>query len=197
MQNSFSNTESVKQQYCNDKNLAARYKLHEKHSTSKQGFTSWLWEQYHFCENSRILELGCGNANQWVNRTLLTGCDVILSDFSEGMVDIAKAKHEKHKNFSFQQIDIQSIPFADESFDIVIANHMLYHVPDLHKALLEVKRVLRPGGKFYTSTNGSNGMQMFLHEAFKRFDADTEAFSEQLSFTLQNGNALLGSISQM
>jgi len=193
MLNSTNTTENVKQQYSDDKNLSVRMKLHSKHSTNKQGFVAWLWEQYKFFENCRILELGCGNGVQWENRidSLPNNCSLTLSDFSEGMVNITEEKYKKHKNVVFQQIDIQDVPFSDEMFDIVIANNMLYHVPDLTKALSEVKRVLKPNGKFYSSTFGEKGLLSFLHEAFKHFNLDTKAYTQQWSFTLQNGAAIL------
>ena len=118
--------ENLKRQYADDKNLSARYKLHLKHSTNKQGFYAWLWEQYELFENCRILELGCGNGGQWENRndSLPHGCSVVLSDFSEGMVDIVKEKFANYEPFSFQRMDIQNITFSNETFDIVIANQM-------------------------------------------------------------------------
>jgi ubiquinone/menaquinone biosynthesis C-methylase UbiE len=174
--------------------LAIRIKLHSKHSTNKQGFASWLFDKYSFKNDNHILELGCGNGGQWENRidSIPNGCTLILSDFSSGMVDIVREKYSKQNNVSFKQIDIQSIPLPDETIDIVIANHMLYHVPDLSKALSEVKRVLKTGGKFYSATNGNGGMQTFLHEAFKDFDPETKAFTEQFPFSLQNGTEILG-----
>ena len=188
-------TESVKQQYSDDKNLSSRMNLHLKHSTNKQGFFSWLWEQYKFFDNCRILELGCGNGAQWENRIdiLPGGCNIILSDFSEGMVKIVREKYAEYTNFSFQQIDIQNIPFANETFDIVIANHMLYHVSDLTKALSEVKRVLKTDGKFYSSTNGERGMRPFLHNVFTHLYPETKSLplAEKLTFTLQNGFEIL------
>jgi len=182
-------TSNVERQYSDDANLAARIKLHAKHSTNKQGFSNWLWTHYNFFENCNILELGCGNGEQWKTRagTLPHGCKVILSDFSDGMVNSAREKYTKWDLFSFQQIDIQDIPFGNDTFDIVIANHMLYHVPNLSKALSEVKRVLKAGGTFYSSTTSNGGLQPFLHEAFKHFDPDTNAFTQRFSFTLQNG----------
>ncbi len=54
----------------------------------------------------------------------------------------------------FKEIDAQSIPFEDETFDAVIANHMLYHVPDRPKAIAEIKRVLKPGGRLIATTIG-------------------------------------------
>ena len=153
--------ENVKEQYKDDNNLSIRIKLHAKHSTNKQGFIPWLFEKYKFSNGYRILELGCGNGEQWQNRIqqLPADCILVLSDFSEGMVKNVWEKYSNHKNLLAQNIDIQNIPFPDNSFDVVIANHMLYHVPDLLKALSEVKRILKSGGKFYAATNGNGGMQ--------------------------------------
>jgi len=186
--------ETVRQQYSDDKNLSARIKLHSKHSTNKKGFVPWLFEQYRFLSNDKILELGCGNGGQWEGRIehLPPGCTLILSDYSEGMVDIVREKFsQKHPhNVSFMQIDIQSIPFQDESFNAVIANHMLYHVPDLNKALQEARRVLAADGCFYATTGGG-GIREFSHNAVKMFDPETKAFSQTLAFNLQNGEEIL------
>jgi len=186
--------ESVQQQYSSDKNLSARIKLHAKHSTNKQGFVPWLFEQYRFSDGDSILELGCGNGGQWESQIdrLPDNCCLTLSDYSEGMVGAVKKKFSgQFRNIDFKQVDIQDIPFGDESFDVVIANHMLYHVPDLDKALLEVRRVLKTGGYFYVATNGNGGLRPFLHNALKQFDAETTAFTQEISFNLENGKAIL------
>jgi len=185
--------ENVKQQYNDDKNLNTRINFNTKYGTNKQGLISWLFGKYDFFEDCKILELGCGNGAQWENRIedLPNGCTLILSDFSNGMVDIVGEKYSKHKNFSCQQIDIQNISLPNETFDVVIANHMLYHVPELSKALSEVKRVLKTGGKFYSTTNSNGGMRVFLHEAFKYLDPNTEAFTQLWSFSLENGQEIL------
>jgi len=193
MMSNFNKAETVKQQYSDDKNLSARIDLHTKYSTNKQGFHAWLWDQYRFSDSCKILELGCGNGAQWQNKIdgIPNGYHIILSDFSDGMVNIVNDKYSEHEAFSFQQIDIQDITFPDETFDVVIANHMLYHVPNLTKALFEVSRVLKTSGKFYSATNGSGGMSLFLHDAFKYVNPDTKAFTQQWSFVLQNGLEVL------
>jgi SAM-dependent methyltransferase len=55
--------------------------------------------------------------------------------------------------------DAQALPFADRSFDVAIANHVLYHVPDRPRALAELARVLRPGGRLYAATVGRGHLE--------------------------------------
>ena len=187
------NTENVKEQYKDDSNLSIRSRLHTKYSTNKQGFFPWLFEKYEFSGGCRILELGCGNGAQWQDRIeeLPDDSVLVLSDFSEGMVKIVWEKYSGCKNMLAQKIDIQDIPFPDNCFDVVIANHMLYHVPDLPKALSEVKRILKSGGSFYATTNGNGGMRPFLRNVFKQVNPKIDAFAKDFSFNLQNGKEML------
>ena len=187
------NTEAVKEQYSDDKNLSIRFKLHSKYSTNKLGLIPWLFEKYEFCSGFNILELGCGNAKQWeVNIDKLPpNCTLTLTDFSGGMAETVRRKFSNNINVVVQQVDIQNIPFDNACFDAVIANHMLYHIPDLDKALTEVNRVLKPRGKFYATTNGNGGMRTFLKDAFKTVNPAINAFTHDYSFSLQNGEELL------
>lgn len=108
------------------------------------------------------------------------------------MVKNVWEKYSNHNNLLVQNIDIQDIPFPDNCFDVVIANHMLYHVPDLSKALSEVRRILKSGGKFYSATNGNGGMRPYLHNAFKEVNPELNTtFTKNFSFNLQNGSEIL------
>lgn len=182
-------SEKVKQQYSNSDNLTIRMSLHSKYSMNKQGFGNWINDQYTFFNGCRILELGCGNGDMWTESIKNIGKDstLILSDFSEGMVAEVEEKYCSIRQVSFQQINIEEIPYKENYFDIVIANMMLYHVPDLEKALSEVARVLKSDGIFYSATFGENGVHQFLMTALNK-EGDKQ---DKNAFTLQNGRLLL------
>ena len=186
---SLNNREQVREQYRTSANLNTRISIHAKYSVNKQGFGNWIFGQYRLRENDRILEFGCGNGAMWSGRSLPDGAELILTDFSEGMLEAACANVGKQSGIAYQQVDIQQSPYADDSFDIVIANMMLYHVPDLHRGLSEVWRVLKPGGVFYCATTGTHGIARYVWELFP--DPGMKP-STELSFTLQNGAELLG-----
>ncbi len=144
-------------QYKDAANLNARIQLHERFSTQTYDWQRWVFDSIQAKPRSRILEIGCGPARLWLNNfdRIPKNWHITLSDFSPGMLQEAQQNLQAVRHdFTFQQFDAQSIPFKEKSFDIVIANHMLYHVPDLHKALSEIRRVLTLKGRFYASTGG-------------------------------------------
>jgi ubiquinone/menaquinone biosynthesis C-methylase UbiE len=150
------------EQYRDASNLNARIQLHARFSTNRYGWFRWLFDQLRLPAQCDILELGCGPGDLWrENKTRIgAGWRITLSDFAPGMVERAQANlNDLAHLFSFELIDAQSIPKADTSFDTVIANHMLYHVPDRARALAEMQRVLRPGGRFFASTVGRSHLQ--------------------------------------
>jgi len=142
--------------------LGARAQLHRQHSTNPYGWPRWVFDQLDLPEKCRILELGCGPGYLWLeNRDRIPAeWEITLSDLSLGMVREAKENLRESRQCSvFKVIDAQQLPVADASFDGVIANHMLYHVPVIDRALSEIRRVLRPGGRFYAATNGQDHMR--------------------------------------
>lgn len=193
MKTSINVKENVKMQYTNEENLVTRSNIHKRYSTNKEGLMNFLFRHYKIDEYFRILELGCGTGIQWEGRieALPNNCVLILSDFSAKMVEIAKGKFEFYPNVFFKEIDINTIPFGDEQFDIVIANHMLYHIQDLDNALNEVYRVLKKDGIFYSSTNGQKGIRSYLDNMFKEISPDIVAYEDVYNFNLQNGKEIL------
>ena len=152
----------IKDQYRDASNLNARIEIHRRFSTNPYGWTRWLFDIIGAAAGPDVLELGCGPAGLWAQNLSRVPADwrITLTDFSPGMVTEAqRTLGDAAGRFRFEVVDAQSIPFDDDSFDTVIANHMLYHVPDLNKALAEIHRVLRPGGRLYASTIGREHMR--------------------------------------
>lgn len=180
-------TQLMKKQYATDENLRVRALLHSKYSICQQPFGNWVMEHYHIQSGMRVLELGCGNGSMWSDPKAFLPADasLLLTDFSAGMLEAAKSNVPAQENITFEQADIQCLPYADDSFDLVIANMMLYHVPDLPKALSEAARVLKPDGRFICATVGEHGVAFWLESVLGA------AESRIYPFSLQNGEALL------
>lgn len=177
------------QQYKDASNLNARVQLHVRFGSSKNNWQQWVFDHFQLLAESRVLELGSGPGYLWLNnlKRIPVGWHVTLSDFSPGMLQQAQHNLQKSDHpFHFQQIDAQAIPCADASLDAVIANHMLYHVPDRAKAFAEIRRVLKPRGRLYAATNGREHMGK-IHELVRRVDPDFPQEVEVLhSFKLEN-----------
>jgi len=102
----------------------------------------------------RVLEVGPGRGEtaEWIAHE--TGAEVVAVDQSERMVELTRAR-----GIDARLGDVQALPFEDASFDCVVAAWMLYHVPDVERALAEIARVLRPGGRLVAVTNSSRHYQ--------------------------------------
>lgn len=185
-----SDTKVLFGQYGTADKLNTRISIHARYSTNKQGFGSWITGHYRFPDNASVLELGCGTGEMWKEkRGLISRCGrLVLSDFSAGMLDKAKENLRDERGIEYRIVDIQDIPYPDHSFDAVIANMMLYHVPDLSRGLREVRRVLKEDGAFYCATFGEHGMMEYICSLFSDYRIGTRI---NAAFTLQNGREKL------
>ncbi len=183
----------VREQYASTGKLSRRVSIHEKYSVNPQGISDWLFKQYEIKEGDAVLELGAGTGALWSGRipTLPRGVRLTLTDFSPGMVEDIKKRCADFECVTTRVVDAHSLPFAFASFDVVIANFMLYHVSDLRRALSEIRRVLKAGGVFYAATSGERHLRE-LNAWVREFRPGLDAFnSAALSFTLQNGREQL------
>lgn len=177
-------------QYKDSSNLDARVNIHARFSTNLYGWFNWLFDALtKLPVDAKILELGSGPAYLWTNCSsrIPAGWDITLSDLSSGMVDAAwRNLVVTGRNFKFKEIDAQSIPFDDETFDVVIANFMLYHVPDRPKAIGEIKRVLKPGGRLFAATVGDNHLKEMM-DVLRLVHVNKTWESYANPFTLESG----------
>lgn len=182
---------NIIEQYKNAKNLNDRISLHEKYSTNKQGWFNWLFNQIDFSKVNRLLELGCGNGKLWQeNRIDLRNREIFLSDISEGMVE--EVRNKLGSDFNCIVADAEKIPFKDEYFDSIIANHVLFYLNDLNLGLKEIDRVLKSDGILYCSTYGKNHMKE-ITEIVQNFDSRISLSNHSLYdiFGLENGESIL------
>ena len=185
---------SLKTQYLNSTNVAARIRLHRDYSVNREGWFPWLYRESGIEDHMNILEIGCGNGALWTENMhcLPDHIHVTLSDISEGMLRDARKAIRSDSRFTFRCFDGQKIPFGNESFDIVFANHMLFYCNDISKVISECRRVLKKDGKLIASTYSSRHMKE-ITELVQEFDRDIVLSSDVLyeRFGLDNGKEML------
>lgn len=183
----------LREQYPDSRNLGSRLGLHDRFSTNPTGWHRWVFAQLDLEADARVLELGCGPAALWQRNLALvpSGWEVTLSDFSPGMLeDARRALAGSPREFAFETIEASSIPHPEARFDAVIANHMLYHVPARDRALREMCRVMRPGGRLFAATNGRAHMRE-MDALVERFASAAASFDLSGDFGLENGREQL------
>jgi SAM-dependent methyltransferase len=143
-------------QYARPDNLNARLRLHAKYSTSPVSWFAWLHQQVTWSGVHEVLDVGCGTGLFW--STLPQPLDEVhltLADVSHSMIETSLiAAGGRVAHVRGVEANVQNLPFGDSSFDVVVANHMLYHASDPKRALDEIRRVLRPKGLLVASTIG-------------------------------------------
>ncbi len=181
------------QQYRDASNLNARAALHRRFGINPYPWFRWVFDQILSVAPAaaQVLEVGGGPAGLWRENLdrLPVEWHVTLTDLSAGMVAEQRATLGGPA-FDFTVADVEELPFADDAFDLVIANHMLYHVPNRPKAFAEIRRALRPGGALIAATNGRDNMRaldsLALAVAPDAATAEWKA-SFRHPFTLENG----------
>lgn len=172
------------EQYANSDRLLIRAETHRRFTVwpgvddGRDVYQHELLRHLRLNPGLRLLDVGCGPGS--FHRTIREQGvhDIVGIDRSLGMVREASVG-------AYAQADAQALPFADGSFERVLANHMLFHVPDQHQALAEMRRVLRPGGRVVIGTNAAHFMPQLtdLHAAacaalgFEPADGSTERFT--------------------
>jgi len=181
-------------QYATGSNLNARIELHRRFTTAEVPFPLWLFEHLAVPESAQVLELGCGTGDLWseVGDRVPSTWRLVLSDFSIGMLQEARAATSGLPcRVAVIAADAGAIPMRDGSADAVLANHMLYHVPDRDRAFEEIRRVLRPDGALYAATIGDTHLRQ-LHELVARFVSGLPTLhTATRRFSAENGAAQL------
>lgn len=182
---------TIVEHYENSHNLAVRINLHEKYSTNKQGWYQWLLSLIDFDGIENVLEIGCGDGTLWqkTDKKSLDNKKILLTDNSEGMVLDAR----KHLGdlFEYAVLDGSRIEVED-AYDLIIANHVLFYLNDINKALANIAKALKGNGLFMCSSYGENHLReitMLCNEFDSRIRlSDVELYER---FGKQNGYEIL------
>lgn len=155
--------EAVREQYATDRYIRIRQEFEDKYLSPKIDFASWVIQSMQWRGDEKVLDVGCG-VGVYYTKLLEAYADIDYSgiDLSPGMLE----KHPAGDKVALG--DAQKTIFPDDSFDVVMANHMLYHVADIDAALEEFQRILKPGGVIMAATDGANNMpelQVLLRRA--------------------------------
>lgn len=147
------------EQYSDGARLTRRANLHVKYRTAAEPWFDWVGAKFSLFEGAEVLEAGCGTGWLWSQSNFPIPPEVVvtLTDLSPGMVGTALSR--VHASGRVHQADglaadLQALPFPEASFDLVVANHMLYHLLDPGWGVAEMARVARPDGMVVAGTNG-------------------------------------------
>jgi SAM-dependent methyltransferase len=176
-------------QYQTATNLRARIMLHQRFSTNRRGWYLWVFDQFDLPPCARLLELGCGTGALWTANAarIPAGWQIVISDLSAGMLAGAMERiRAAWRPVAGVVADAGEVPIRDGSVDAVVANHMLYHVPDRDRVLAEIHRVMRPEGWLCAATNGRANLRE-LRELESEAVTRPDGWRDWESFGLENG----------
>ena len=142
----------VERQYATEAGLATRRDAQSRYLEGTNAFDVAL-EAVLEARPERFLEVGCGMGEFAARVAAESTAQVVATDLSPRMVELSR-----ERGLDARVADVQELPFGDGEFDCVAANWMLYHVPELERALGELRRVLRPGGTLVATTIGAEHM---------------------------------------
>jgi SAM-dependent methyltransferase len=168
----------VREQYAREDRLRARRALYEE--VTGENAPDVLWRILEARRPRSVLEVGGGPGELAERIVKELGADLVFVDQSERMVDLAR-----RRDLDARAGDVRALPFADGSFDVVVAAWMLYHVDDIDRALAEIARVLTADGALFAATNSVH----HLSELGELIAMDVGSLVRQ--FSRENGEELL------
>ncbi len=188
----------VQRAYTDDRKFNVRHRIHQEYTVPRLDFASWALDRIQWRGDEWVLDLGAGPGTYFepVQARIPRGRHV-AGDQSLGMIRRQQTQACAAR-IELANLDAQALPFPDGLFDVVLANHMLFHVPDIDAALGEIGRVLKPEGVLLATTNSVNNMPeintlyrraVMLLTNFKYKGQISTSNAER--FSLENGSGIL------
>lgn len=183
----------MRKHYETDRNLRLRQEIHDKYTVPNRSFAEWALSCVPWRGDERVLDVGCGTGLYHQKlKTLQPQVQYVGIDLQLKMLHNVGAQQ-------LAQADASHLPFPDQHFDVLMANHMLFYVEDIEATLQEFRRVLKPEGILMTATNSVQTMpelQVLMRRAIVMLSRSTSAQVRAPSmpsdaFALENGTRYL------
>ncbi len=136
--------------------LETRIEAHRRYSEHSLDFFAWVVDQIPWRGGEIVLDVGCGNG-VYFSYTIRHAHRVVALDRDASMLAASRSRHVERVHLL--QGEATALPVPPATFDVVFANHVLFFVEDIDRALDEAHRVLKAGGIFVTTTNTAQSQQ--------------------------------------
>lgn len=189
-----SRAEAVRRYYATERNLRIHEDTQAKYSVPNIDFVRWTLDTIDWAGDEIVLDIGPGRGSHYA--CLLQQHPAI----TYYALDLSPNLLLNHPCASDHLAlgDAARLPYSDDSFDIVMANHVLYHLADIEAGLAEIKRVLKPDGRVLAATDSQQNLiqlQMLIHRANVFLsDNGAKVIPPALpceAFALENGTRIL------
>jgi glycosyltransferase involved in cell wall biosynthesis/ubiquinone/menaquinone biosynthesis C-methylase UbiE len=154
-------------------------------------YAPWMPEVMEFTQHSgeQVLEVGGGMGTD-LAQFARHGAIVTDVDLSEGHLQLARENFRlRGLSGTFVHHDAESLPFGDDTFDLVYSNGVIHHTPNTAKAVAEIHRVLKPGGRVIAMVYAENSLQywrnLLWHYGLKSGDLASHSMGEIMSRTVE------------
>lgn len=181
-------SEAVQRQFADPAYLQIMQETHDQYTFPHIDFPGWVLDRCDLRGDEHILDIGAGTGRYYASLRAR------FPDIAFTALDNAPPMLSSHPAEQRIVGAATALPFPSGSFDVVMANHMLYHIPDIYLALSEMRRILKPGGIVVAATNSASSMPQFV-ELMRRGillmskpgTSMTPLLPPHISFSLENG----------
>ena len=186
--------QAIQQYYATDRNLRINEEMRARYLVPQVDLASWTLNTLDWTGAESVLDIGAGTGSHY--QRLLRDkphLHYFALDLSPQMLLCHPGEAGR-----LACADAMRLPYADDSFDVVMANNMLYHLADLDSGLREIKRVMKPAGRLLAATESLFSLpelQVLLRRAIvllSRNGANAEPpLAPVEAFALENGARIL------